>query len=149
MPTQTGVLSADVLNAALAGLEAQRAKVDEQIEQVRSLLGIGTPRRGRPPKSAATETSSTESAAPGRKRRKFSAETRARMKAAQQKRWAEIKGPKQTATKAAGKAAAKSTKQAAAKTAPKKRRLSAAGRKRIIEATKKRWAEFKAKQASA
>jgi len=133
MPTQTGRLSNDVLNAALAGLEAQRGKIEEQIEQVRSMLGIGAPRRGRPPKAAAAEGSPVESAPPGRKRRRFSAETRARMRAAQQKRWAAVKQPK----------------EAPAKPTTKKRRLSAAGRKRIIEATKKRWADYKAKKASA
>jgi hypothetical protein len=132
MPTQTGRLSNDVLNAALAGLEAQRGKIDEQIEQVRSMLGLGTPRRGRPPKAAVADAVPAESAPAGKKRRRFSAETRARMRAAQQKRWAAIKQPK----------------EAPAKAATKKRRLSAAGRKRIIEATKKRWAEYKAKKAA-
>src|SRR5437879_174948 len=133
MPTQTGRLSTDVLNAALAGLEAQRGKIEEQIQQVRSMLGIGVPRRGRPPKVAVAEGAAAESAPPARKRRRFSAETRARMRAAQQKRWAVLK----------------QTKQAPAKPAAKKRKLSAAGRKRINEATKKRWAEYKAKKASA
>jgi len=55
------------------------------------------------------------------------------MRAAQQKRWASKKQPK----------------EAPAKPATKKRRLSAAGRKHIIEATKKRWAEYKAKKESA
>lgn len=136
MPTQTGRLSNDVLNAALAGLEAQKTKVEQQIQEVRAMLGIGTPRRGRPPKAAANTSTAAAAPAPSRKRRRFSAETRARMRAAQQKRWAAAKQ-------------GKPAKQAAAKPAAKKRRLSAAGRKRIIEATKKRWAEYKAKKASA
>ncbi len=65
--------------------------------------------------------------------RPFSAETRAKMAAAQKKRWADIKRES----------------EAPAKTATKKRKLSAAGRKNIIEATKKRWAEYKAKKAAA
>jgi hypothetical protein len=132
MPTLTGRLSNDVLNAALAGLEAQRGKIEAQIEQVRTMLGMGTPRRGRPPKAAVAEGSPVVSEPPTRKRRKFSAETRARMKAAQQKRWAAIK----------------ESEEAPAKAATKKRKLSAAGRKRIIEATKKRWAEYNAKKAA-
>ena len=131
MPTLTGRLSTEVLNAALAGLEAQSRKIDEHIAQVRSLLGIGEKRRGRPPKAASEVT---EHAEPAAKKRRFSAATRAKMRAAQQKRWAAVKG----------------TVEAPAKAAPKKKRkLSAAGRRRIIEATKKRWAEYKAKQAAA
>ena len=132
MPIHTGRLSADVLNAALAGLEAQQRKVEEQIQQVRSMLGIGGKRRGRPPKSVSAESGSPEPTPPTRKKRRFSAATRARMRAAQQKRWAAIKKPK----------------EAPAKAVTRKRRLSAAGRKRIIEATKKRWAEYKAKKAA-
>ena len=136
MPIQTGRLSADVLNAALAGLEAQQRKVEEQIQQVKAMLGIGGKRRGRPPKSASDDGEAPASAAPAGRKRRFSAATRARMREAQQRRWAAIKGATQAPAKAAP-----------AKTAGKKRRLSAAGRKRIIEATKKRWAEYKAKKA--
>lgn len=125
----TQPLSNDVLSAALAGLEAQKQKIEDQISQVRSMLGIasdGARRRGRPPKSAASAPV-TASAPTARKRRAFSAETRARMAESQRKRWA----------------AAKDT-AAPAKAPAKKRRLSAAGRKRIIEAAKKRWAEHRA-----
>jgi len=139
MPTHIGGLSSDVLNAALAGLEAQKQTIERHIEQVRSMLGIradGQKRRGRPPKSAVTiPAESTQSAAPSppaRKRRRFSAETRARMSAAQRKRYAGTK---------------KVDEAPPAKAVTKKRKLSAAGRRRIIAATKKRWAEYKAKKA--
>jgi hypothetical protein len=132
MPKQTGGLSPDVLNAALHGLEAQKQTLEQHIQQVRSMLGLGTGRRGRPPKSAATTP--TESAAPtARKRRRFSAATRARMSEAQRKRYASTR---------------KVNEAPPPEAAPKKRKLSAAGRKRIIEATKKRWAEYKAKKAA-
>jgi hypothetical protein len=124
-------LSSDVLNAALHGLEAQKQTIEQHIQQVRSMLGIGTGRRGRPPKFAATLPTES-SAPPARKRRRFSAATRARMSAAQRKRYA----------------ATKKVDEAPSKTTPKKRKLSAAGRKRIIEATKKRWREYKAKKAA-
>src|ERR1700681_3697156 len=100
MPAQNGGLSSDILSAALAGLEAQKQAIEHHIEQVRSMLGIradGQQRRGRPPKSAATVSAAstptvlTESASPAqpvRKRRRFSAETRARMAEAQRKRYA-------------------------------------------------------------
>ena len=136
MPIQARGLSTEVLQAALAGLEAQSHKIDEQIEAVRSMLGNAPKRRGRPPKSESAVSEAPAAAAP--KKRRFSAATRARMREAQQKRWAAVKGENESPAKAAPK-----------KAAPQKRRLSAAGRKRIIEATKKRWAEYKAKQASA
>src|SRR5437899_2345107 len=103
------------------------------------MLGIradGSKRRGRPPKSAATIPSVVaESAAPplqGRKRRRFSAETRARMAEAQRKRYAATK---------------KVNEAPPAKVVTKKHTLSAAGRKRIIEATKRRWAKYRSKKA--
>jgi hypothetical protein len=135
MPKRTIGLSPDVLNAALHGLEAQKQTIEQHIETVRSLLGIradGSKRRGRPPKSAAT--AATESAAPtARKRRRFSAATRARMAEAQRKKYA---------------AAREVSEAPPSKAVAKKRKLSAAGRKRIIEATKKRWREYKAKKAA-
>jgi len=141
MPPHSGDLSSDVLNAALAGLEAQKQTIERHIEQVRSMLGIradGQKRRGRPPKSAVTVPSLVAEPAapspPGRNRRRFSAEARARMAEAQRRRYA----------------AAKKVNEAPVKvpTIPtKKRKLSAAGRKRIIEATKRRSAEYRAKTA--
>jgi hypothetical protein len=125
MPKHTGDLSPDVLNAALHGLEAQKQTIDRHIQQVRSMLGLGTGRRGRPPKSAASPLTP-----PTRKGRRRSPEARARMAEAQRKRWAVIKG----------------VKEAPAKGVTKKRKLSAAGRERIIEATKKRWDEYRAKK---
>src|SRR5260370_31183565 len=125
MPTHTGALSSDVLNAALAGLEAQKQTIEGHIEQVRSMLGIradGQKRRGRPPKSAATisveSTESTAPSRPARKRRRFSAATRARMAEAQRKRYAATK---------------KVNEVPPAKAVTKKRKLSAACRKRIVE----------------
>jgi hypothetical protein len=66
-----------LLTAALEGLELQRQRIDEQIKEVRSLLGKGTARRGRPPGS-------------GRKRGsgRLSAAARKRIAAAQKRRWA-------------------------------------------------------------
>ena len=40
-----------LLRAALEGLDQQKQRLEEQIGQVRALLGIGVPRRGRPPGS--------------------------------------------------------------------------------------------------
>ena len=91
MPKHSSGLDKSVLAAALEGLEAQKQKLEDNIAQVRSLLGLGSGRRGRP--SKAVSAVSLPAAKP-RKRRKFSAETRAKMAAAQKKRWAAAKNAK-------------------------------------------------------
>jgi len=84
----------EILEAALQGLETQKQKIDEQIAQVRSLMGR---RVGRPPKQsgnaggggAATKAASTGgNTGSGRKKRVLSPEARKRIAAAQKKRWA-------------------------------------------------------------
>ena len=75
--------SREILEAALQGLEAQRQKLDEQIAQVRSLLGR---RVGRPPKG--NGESATASGETSRGKRTLSDEARRRIAAAQKKRWA-------------------------------------------------------------
>jgi hypothetical protein len=77
--------SREILEAALHGLEAQRQKLDEQIAQVRSLLGR---RVGRPPKSNGESAGTSSGSAAPTKRRGLSAEARKRIAAAQKKRWA-------------------------------------------------------------
>lgn len=74
---------ASLLSAALEGLLLQRGRLEEQIRQVRAMLGKRAP--GKP--AAAAEP---EKAAPAkkRKRRKMSAEARKRIAEAQKKRWA-------------------------------------------------------------
>ena len=94
MPKRSGGLDKSVLTAALEGLEAQKRRLEENIMQVRLLLGMGSGRRGRPPKALAALGTPAVAARGGRKRRKFSAETRAKMAAAQKKRWAAVKGAK-------------------------------------------------------
>lgn len=70
-----------LLEAALEGLEIQKHRIEEQIEQVRSLLGHGSHRRGRP---------SAVQAAPAKKRL-LSPAARKRIAAAQKKRWAQFR----------------------------------------------------------
>ena len=114
-----GRLTPELIAAAIEGYEAQKARIDGTIAELRAMLPSGRP------EAAAPE-------APARKRKKFSAAARRRMKEAQQRRWAKIKGESEPAHR----------------TAPKPRRkLSAAGRERIIAATKKRWAAVKAAKA--
>jgi hypothetical protein len=77
----------EILEAALQGLEAQKNKLDEQIAQVRSMLGR---RAGRPAKVASTSNEQERSAPVkgSRKKRVLSAEARKRIAVAQKKRWA-------------------------------------------------------------
>ena len=112
MPTPK--LTPEVIQAALLGFEAQKERIDQEIAALRALL------------PAALGKSASPSGAGTHKRRRMSAEGRARIAAAQRKRWEEAKqGKKSPATSAKPKA---------------KRHLSAAGRKAISEAAKRRWA---------
>lgn len=77
------------LAAALEGLKIQRARIDEQIALVQSMMGKRGP--GRPPASASI---AAVAPAPARKRR-LSAAARARIAAAQKKRWAEYRKQKE------------------------------------------------------
>ncbi len=78
-----------LMAAALEGLELQKKRIEEQIAQVRAVLGGGRPKA---PSRAA--------AGPARKR-ELSAAARKRIAMAQKKRWAEYR------KKAAAAAAAK------------------------------------------
>jgi hypothetical protein len=71
-----------LLTAALEGLELQKQRLDEQIREVRTLLGKSLVRRGRP-----------AAAAPGvkRARGRLSPAARKRIAAAQKRRWAEFR----------------------------------------------------------
>jgi hypothetical protein len=82
MPNATP--SREILEAALQGLELQRQKLDDQIAQVRSLLGR---RVGRPPKGGPASVVTSSSASDGPKRQ-LSEEARKRIAAAQKRRWA-------------------------------------------------------------
>jgi hypothetical protein len=116
LPTLTN----EIIEAAIAGFEGQKHKIDAQIAELRAML-TGTPVPAAEPE-------------PGKTKRKFSAATLKHMREAQQRRWANIKGTNEP--------------KVAAKTAPKpKRKMSAAGRKAIAAAQKKRWAVKKAAKA--
>jgi hypothetical protein len=119
MPTQR--LTNEIITAAIEGFEAQKKRIDEQIAELRSLL------TGVPAKTPAPNAT--------RKRGKFSDAARLRMKEAQQRRWARIKGESEPRTPA----------EVPAKP---KRQMSEAGRRAIAEAARKRWAVKKAAKES-
>ena len=117
---------AEILEAALIGLERRRSELEEKMAELRR--EIGGDRVGRPVRQPA----GLDAAAPVAKKRTMSAAGRRRTAAAQRKRWAALK------------------ERAAEERKPvkKKRRMSAAGRARIVAATKKRWAAFHAKKTA-
>ena len=77
---------ASLLEAALEGLELQKRRIDEQIEEVHRMLGK---RSLRNPKAAPAAKAEPTGAAP--RRRKLSAAARTRIAAAQKKRWADYR----------------------------------------------------------
>ena len=77
-----------LLTAALEGLELQKQRIDEQIQEVRSLLGKTPARRGRPPGST---NGGSANNSPAAKRTRLSASARKRIAAAQKRRWAEYR----------------------------------------------------------
>jgi len=79
-----------LLTAALEGLELQKQRIDEQIQEVRSLLGKTPSRRGRPPGST-NSGSTTNGSATKRPATRLSAAARKRIAAAQKRRWAEYR----------------------------------------------------------
>jgi len=85
MPRTSSIRNHALLTAALEGLELQKKRLDDQIQEVRSLLGKG--RRGRPP-------GSNNQRSAGR----LSTAARRRIAAAQKRRWAEYR--KSAASKA-------------------------------------------------
>lgn len=79
------------LQAALDSLERDRATIDDQIRSIRSILGQGAATtKG----SAAEKSAAAEPVVRRRRRRKLSAEARARIAAAQKKRWSEFRKKK-------------------------------------------------------
>jgi hypothetical protein len=126
MPIQK--FNRSVLEAAIVGFEHQKKDIDIQISELRLMLNGGS-----------TEPAATPEA-PSVKRKKFSAAARRRMKAAQQLRWAKIRGESEPSAPATS---------AQAKSPKAKRRISKEGMARIVAATKARWAKVRAEKAKA
>jgi hypothetical protein len=70
-----------LLLAALEGLELQKERIEEQIREVRVLLGKSSGRRGRPPGPSKSKLGAS----------RLSAAARKRIAAAQKRRWAEYR----------------------------------------------------------
>src|SRR5262245_45040632 len=107
-------LRPEIIAAAVEGFESRKVRLDEQISELRGMLGGASPESTAAPHNGG--------------RRQISAAAQRRMAAGQRRRWAVAK-----AESAPAPAASKG-----------KRRLSAAGRAAIVAALKKRWAAKKA-----
>jgi len=118
MPTK---LTPEIISAAILGFEEQKRHIDANIAELRAIQSGGS-------------AESTVKPEPTKhKRRKMSAAGRARIAAAQRKRWAESRAASEPSTP---------------EVTPKpKRKLSEAGREAIVAATKKRWALKRAEAA--
>ena len=78
------------LQAALDSLEREKTQIDDQIRAIRSVLGQSAPPVAAK-SSAPEESAGSEPVVRRRRRRKLSAEARARIAAAQKKRWADFR----------------------------------------------------------
>src|SRR5215831_148103 len=109
-------LTKEIIDAAIAGFEAQKQHIETQLAELRAMLSPASDRSAPTPQS----TSGKEG--------RMSAAGRKAIAEAQRKRWAALKG------------------KSVAPEAPKKpkRKLSAAGRAAIVAALKQRWAAKKA-----
>jgi hypothetical protein len=87
--TGNSIQNHSLLAAALEGLELQKQRIDEQIQEVRSLLGKTPGRRGRP--TGSTNGGAKVRTAPTSKRARLSVAARKRIAAAQKRRWAEYR----------------------------------------------------------
>ena len=110
-------LSAVTITELVDHLEGQKRRIDEQLLELRGVLGVREVGNG----TLAVSATGTSSVAV---KRRISVAGRKRMAAAQQARWAALKGAKTVAP------------TPAAVPAKPKRTLSAAGRKRIVAALK-------------
>jgi len=106
-------LNSTIIEAAIIGFEHQKTQIDSQIAELRAMLNGSTP----------TVTATPEAPAP--KRKKFSAAAIQRMREAQQRRWARVKG--------------EATPQLPAPAQPQKpqRKLSAAAKAKLVANLKK------------
>ena len=80
----------ELLQAALVGLEMKKAKLDDQIASVRSMIAGKTSTK-RAKAAKVVEDPSPEKK-PRKKRRQFSPEARQRIAEGQKKRWAAARG---------------------------------------------------------
>ena len=117
-----------LLELALKGLEAERAKIDDEIAEIKSQLN---------PRPAATKSAVTAGSTTPAKKRTMSAAARKKISEAMKRRYAQIN---KTATQVS-KSESVGQKQSSSKKQNRGSRLTPAGRKKLSDLMKKRWAE--------
>lgn len=113
----------EIITAAIEGFESQKRRLDDQIAELRSMLPGGTAEAAAKPE------------APRQRRRKFSAAAIHRMREAQQRRWAKVRG--------------ESEPSAPVEPPKSKRKLSAAAKAKLVANLKKARAAKAAKAKTA
>ena len=114
-------LTAEIITAAIQGFEFQKTSIDAKIAELRAML----------PGSSKENAAALQ--APERKRRRFSAAGRKRMRDAQRLRWAKVRG----------------SASVTAEPAKPKRKLSAAAKAKLVANLKKARAAKAAKAKAA
>src|SRR5258708_5753161 len=131
-----------LLELALKGLEAERAKVDDEIVQIKNELGLG-----RTSAAGGAEVGTERANTPNRKKRRMSAEARRKISEAMKRRYAEMNKTAKTASEGshaasqASKVESVGRRQSSGERQVGGSRLTAAGRKKLSDLMKKRWAE--------
>ena len=130
------------LQSAKNQLLAKISGLENEVKQIEAVIAALAGLNGSKVSEAVQQIMVVEASAPvASGKRVMSAATKAKMKKAQQARWATINAAKASSTSA--------TPEVAAKPAKKKGKMSAAGRKAISEAVKARWAKVNAAKAKA
>ena len=121
-----------LLELALKGLEAERAKIDDEIAQIKSQVRGGG-------ESGRSQAGDGGTAAQPKETRKMSAAARKKISDAMKRRNAENNKADNVSAPQVSKDGSRGRKQARAKSQSVRHRLTAAGRKRLSEVARKRW----------
>ena len=121
-----------LLELALKGLEAERAKIDDEIAQIKSQVRGGG-------ESGSSQAGNGGAAAQPKETREMSAAAKKKMSDAMKRRYAENNKVANVSAPQVRKDGSHGRKQARAKGQSVRHRLTAAGRKRLSELARKRW----------
>jgi hypothetical protein len=121
-----------LLELALMGLEAERAKIDDEIAQIKSQVRGGG-------ESSSTQTGNAGAAAQPKETREMSAAAKKKISDVMKRRYAENNKAANVSAPEVRKDGSHVRKQARAKSQSARHGLTAAGRKRLSELARKRW----------
>jgi hypothetical protein len=121
-----------LLELALKGLEAERAKIDGEIAEIKSQLN---------PRPAGSKSAMTASPTTPAKKKTMSAAARKKISEAMKRRYAEINKAATKTSSQVTKAESVGLKQSSSNKQNSGNRLTPAGRKKLSDLMKKRWAE--------